>query len=262
MLPDDALKSMHVLIATPCYSSAVAMNYVTSLFKFGQAASRLGLQTTLHMHSESLVTRSRNEMVRFFLEHEQFTHLFWIDADIEFEPRQAFRLLMSGHDVAAGIYPIKNLNWPAEGLAERMTEGEFTARHAAFPFNPVGLGDEPVMPRLDADGFIEVAEAPTGFMCIRREVILKLIAAYPELNYMPEGAEKRVNSHLYWLFFDCMVEPETRRYLSEDFAFCRRWRDIGGKVHADFHSDFGHLGQYLYRGNLARSIRRREGLDD
>ena len=89
MLPDEALKSMHVMIATPCYISAVSMNYVTSIFKFGMSAHQFGLRTTLHMHSESLVTRGRNEMVRFFLEHEDCTHLLWIDSDIEFQPRDA-----------------------------------------------------------------------------------------------------------------------------------------------------------------------------
>ena len=260
MLPDEALKSMNVLIATPCYISAVAMNYVTSLFKLTSRAAQFQMPITLHMHAESLITRGRNEIVRFFLEHEEFTHLFWIDSDIEFEPAQACRLLLADRDVVAGIYPIKNLNWPAEGVPEPMTLDEYVVRHATFPFNPLGHWEEPVIPRLDEDGFIEVAEAPTGFMCIKREVFTKMIAAYPELNYMPEGADKRAMSHLYWLFFDCLVDPETKRYLSEDYAFCKRWRDIGGKVYADFHSDFGHLGQYMFRGNLARSVRRREGL--
>jgi len=261
MLPVEALQSMNVLVATPCYISAVTMNYVTSLYKFQNEALLHGLKSTLHMRSESLVTRARNEMIRFFLEHEQFTHILWIDSDIEFEPHMVFRLLLADLDVVAGIYPIKNLNWPEEGIAEPMSLDEFTVRNATFPFNPVGLWEEPIIPRLNEDRFIEVAEAPTGFMCIKRDVIYQMMKAYPELNYMPEGADKRPFAHLYWLFFDCMVEPETRRYLSEDYAFCKRWRDIGGKVYADFRSDLGHLGQYMYRGNLSRSIRRREGYE-
>jgi hypothetical protein len=34
--------------------------------------------------------------------------------------------------------------------------------------------------------------------------------------------------HDYAVLFDCMICPETRRYLSEDFAFCARWRALGG----------------------------------
>jgi len=259
MLPEDALREMHVLIATPCYISAVSMNYVTSLYEFTYLAAEKRLQTTLRMHSESLITRGRNEIVAYFLENEQFTHLFWIDSDIAFTPDAALRLLLSDHDVVAGIYPMKNLNWPTEGIAKPMGQDEFTVRQAIYPFNPIGHWDEPVIPRLTADQFIEVAEAPTGFMAIKRQVFTRLIEAYPDLNYMPEGPEKRAKSRFFWLFFDCMVDPESKRYLSEDYAFCKRWRDIGGTVFADFTSDLGHLGQHMYRGNLARSMRLREG---
>jgi hypothetical protein len=76
MLPISSLKSMNVLFATPCYISAVAMNYVTSIFSMTCDAMHLGLGCTLHMHSESLITRGRNNIVRKFLAEEKFTHLF------------------------------------------------------------------------------------------------------------------------------------------------------------------------------------------
>ena len=48
MLPESALKSMNVLFATPCYISAVSMNYVVSLFSMTLDAGQLGLPCTLH----------------------------------------------------------------------------------------------------------------------------------------------------------------------------------------------------------------------
>ena len=56
MLPDEALKSMKVMFATPCYISAVSMHYVTSIFELTLHSARFGLQCILHMHSESLIT--------------------------------------------------------------------------------------------------------------------------------------------------------------------------------------------------------------
>jgi len=253
MLPISSLQSMNVLLATPCYISAVSMNYVTSLYEWAHEAARLGLGTTLHMRSESLVTRGRNEIVKFFLMNEQYTHLFWIDADISFQPAAAIRLLLSGHDVAAGIYPIKRFNWPAEGVPAGTTMESFETLYTDYPFNAVP-GSVPGAGQHAQDDFVEVAEAPTGFMVIRREVFAKLIAHYPELNYVPDGPPGNPEAPYYWRFFDCMVDPDSNRYLSEDYAFCRRWRDIGGKVHADLRSDLGHLGQHMYRGNLAKSI--------
>jgi hypothetical protein len=259
MLDLSSLKTMNVLWATPAYVSAVSMNYTTSVFSLANEALALGLRSSLHMRAESLVTRGRNEIVKFFLMHPEYTHLFWIDADIEFQPQAAIRLLLSDYDVAAGIYPIKRFNWPRQGVPQGVTREAFEALYNDYPFNVIGGGAEPMQKYMRDDGFVEVSEAPTGFMSIKRHVFDKLMKHYPELNYVPDGPPGNPEAPYYWLFFDCMVDPDTRRYLSEDYAFCRRWRDIGGKVYADMYSDLGHLGQHMYRGNLAESIRLRNG---
>jgi hypothetical protein len=114
MLPVEALKSMRVMFATPCYISAVTMNYVASIFNLTCEAMRLGLPCMLHLHSESLIPRGRNKIVLKFLAEEEFTHLFWIDSDIAFEARSALRLLLADRDIAAGVYPMKSEHWPAQ----------------------------------------------------------------------------------------------------------------------------------------------------
>ncbi len=254
MLPDDALKSMRVMFATPCYISAVSMNYVIGIFDLTQHSARFGLDCVLHMHSESLITRGRNKMVLRFLQDESLTHLFWIDSDIGFTPQSAMRLLLADRDVAAGVYPMKSDTWPAEGLPAGMTRQQFEDTMCAFPFNPIGHGTRPVGPYVDQDGFIEVAEAPTGYMCIKRDVFLRMMKHYPELNYVPDGPAGNPTAHLHWLFFDCMVDPDDGRYLSEDFAFCRRWRDMGGKIYVDLTCNLQHAGQHVYRGDLLKNL--------
>jgi hypothetical protein len=255
MLPVSALKSMKVMFATPCYISAVTMNYVTSIFSLTCDAMHLGLDCILHMHSESLITRARNNIVRKFLAEESFTHLFWIDSDIAFSADSVFRLLRADRDVAAGVYPMKTMNWPAEGLPAGMTQRQFEDRYTDYPFNPIAHGKTQVSQFADSDGFIEVAEAPTGFMVIKRHVFLAMMQRYPELNYVPDGPPNNPQAHLHWRFFDCMVDPDSGRYLSEDYAFCRRWRDMGGKVWVDLSCKLGHLGQHMYRGDLAESLK-------
>ena len=37
--------------------------------------------------------------------------------------------------------------------------------------------------------------------------------------------------------------------LSEDWGFCRRWRQIGGKVWADPSIKLVHYGEHAYRGD-------------
>src|SRR5215831_6941986 len=123
MLPDSALKSMHVMFATPCYMSGVSMNYVASIFSLTLDSAYLGLPCILHLHSESLITRGRNMIVLKFLSDESLTHLFWIDSDIAFSSQSVFRLLLADRD--AGVYPIKRFNWPSDGLPAGLTREPF-----------------------------------------------------------------------------------------------------------------------------------------
>ena len=52
------------------------------------------------------------------------------------------------------------------------------------------------------------------------------------------------------LFFDCIIDEKSNRYLSEDYAFCRLWQKIGGSVYADVVSGLNHHGTYVFRGNV------------
>lgn len=259
MLPDSALRSMKVMLATPCYISAVSMHYVTSLFNLTVHAARFGLDCILHMHAESLITRGRNMMVLKFLEDDSLTHLFWIDSDIEFMPQSVCRLLLADREVAAGVYPLKRMNWPECGLPAGTTQRDFEVRYTDYAFNPVGNDYACLLSKADADGFVEVAEASTGFMCIKREVILRMMTHYPELNYTPDGPPNHPKAHLHWRLFDCMVDPDSGRYLSEDYAFCRRWRDMGGRIWTDLATDLNHLGQHKYVGHLRESLTAKRG---
>jgi len=130
-----------------------------------------------------LITRGRNNIVRKFLSEEKFTHLFWIDSDIAFSADSVFRLLRADRDVAAGVYPMKSNRWPAEGLPAGMTQKELEDRFTEYPFNPIGHGGSRVSSYADADGFVEVDEAPTGFMVIKRHVFARMMESYPELRY-------------------------------------------------------------------------------
>jgi hypothetical protein len=184
---------MKVMFATPCYISAVSMIYTVGFFDLVMHTKRFGSPCILHMHSESLITRARNKMVLKFLEDESLTHLFWIDSDIGFTPQAVCRLLLADRDVVAGIYPMKSMHWPAEGLPAGTTREEFETRCAEHPFNEMGK----ISLTADADGFAEVAEAPTGFMCIKRHVFYDMMKRYPELNYVPDGPRPHPQAHLH-----------------------------------------------------------------
>ena len=73
------------------------------------------------------------------------------------------------------------------------------------------------------NGFTEVLDAATGFMCIKKEVFYKMKKAYPNLKYTSDQIinNERFNSDNCYAFFDCIIDEKSNRYLSEDYSFCR-----------------------------------------
>ena len=59
----------------------------------------------------------------------------------------------------------------------------------------------------------------------------------------------------YFAIFDCLIDPETKRYLSEDYAFCRRWQQMGGQIFADVMTVLGHVGNIRFQGSLEERLR-------
>lgn len=255
MLPDSEVQNMFPVIMTPSHDGKYFHNYVLSLINFMAQASQVGMRMQVSlMRGESLVTRARNNCVAQFLANPHWTHLFWIDSDIGFSPQAAFRLLLSGYDIAAGVYPLKRENWPAEGLPQGMTRAQFEALYTRYTVNSENINEnnELVMD-ITEDGFIQVDDAPTGFMCIKRQVFERLMKAYPEYQYTPDsiGVE---DQGLHYRFFDVMVDPKTRRYLSEDYGFCRLWSGLGEHIYVDANSNLTHQGAKLYCGSFAETL--------
>jgi hypothetical protein len=169
--------------------------------------------------------------------------------------RRKRRFAFCADHVVAGVYPLKRENWPAEGVPQGTTRARFEELYARYTVNTGRLGEDVAL-LIDADGFMKVREAPTGFMCIKRGVFARLIEAYPQLQYVPDWPEGSVPSGaLHYRFFDVMIDPESGRYLSEDYGFCRLWEKIGGEMYVDANSNLTHAGGRLYTGDFGATLR-------
>ena len=105
-----------IFIATPCFGGLVSQHYMQSVISLIQYAGQAGFDAMLALLGhDSLITRSRNTLVTQFLESPA-SHLFFIDADISFDPRQVHEMLAFDQDVVAGIYPLKVINWDNAAL--------------------------------------------------------------------------------------------------------------------------------------------------
>jgi hypothetical protein len=216
----DYLKTTRVHICMPCYAGMLTESTFMSFIKWSNTARQLGLEWTMEtMTNESLISRARNTLVAKFLNTPQSTHLFFVDADIGWEPWHLLVLLDRQVDVIGGLYPMKTLpvKWVVNGF-EGAEEGE--------------------------NGLQEVSKTGTGFMLVKRDVFEKLNqhpAVKPFNNDI--GLPKELDQHLK-TYYDTAVREN--RYYSEDWTFCENWRDIGGKVYVDKRVLLCHSGAYVF----------------
>lgn len=241
---------MKLFFATPCYGGQVTSVFASGLLDTAGALVNSNVEGLFYLSAgESLITRGRNYCVHEFLKRKDCSHLFFIDADIKFTPADVKKVVEAGLDVCAGAYPLKNIEW--ERVDEARKKGLNPAEHAsqivvnAVDGFGVGMGE-----------VVEVKECGTGFMCIKREVIEKMIAAYPECIYVDDGPGRidgerlRIPRLFHADIVDDVIDDKpAKRYLSEDYWFCRKWRELGGKVYLHLGVRLGHMGAYLYQAS-------------
>ena len=100
------------------------------------------------------------------------------------------------------------------------------------------------------DGFVTGTYAGAGFLMIKRGVFEKMRASYPYLQY--KAAHTTASPSLspnQFAFFDCVIDEASGEYLSEDYAFCQRWRALGGQIWLDTRSTLAHVGPHEFVGS-------------
>jgi hypothetical protein len=241
-----------LVIGTPCFGRQLTDVYVTSLLKLQMAClqRRVRLKTLL-FGGDALITRVRQNILSHFLADESNTHLLFIDADIGFESEQVFRLMQFNAPITAAIYPLKRLDW--EKVAACVSAERVPLRSAALTYLVEFHDPERVAIR---DEFARVDYAGTGFFMIQRPALLAMIERYPELRYTGEHKPDDSLRESPWRYalFNCLIDETTGTYLSEDFAFCRRWTAMGGEIWVDLKSRLTHLGSVDFSGDLSTQL--------
>lgn len=220
----EKLQNSHIHFATPCYGGNIMEACFSSYLRFSMLAMRHNIPFSVDtMVNESLVTRARNNLVAKFLANPSATHLMFVDADIAWEPEDLLRMVLHNKGVVCGAYPMKTE--PIKYVLN-VLKG---AKHA----HPL----------------YEVSTSGTGFMLIKREIIEGLITAMPELKYRDSlnlGAQ--FEPHMYALF-DTVID-ENGHYLSEDWTFCKRVREVLGKpIWVDSEVKLDHIGTRRFKGD-------------
>jgi hypothetical protein len=154
---DEQILRCHV--ATPAYDGKVDADFASAMLMAGQICTTQMIEVSSSVIGNgAFIEIARNVLVKEFLTSEElknFTHFFFVDADLWFESRAIAGLVRSGLPVTAGAY-------------RRRQEPE------SYPIRWTPL---PKMDPRDPDrlwmsgGWIRCDRVATGFLCIQRHVL-------------------------------------------------------------------------------------------
>lgn len=251
----DQLKKISIMVATPMYGGMCTGAFSVALANLFKIAGKYGLSIDFrYLVNESLIPRARNRLAYQFLKESDCTHLVFIDADIGFNPTDVLTLALeakAGSDraVVCGAYPKKGIDWAqiktaVENGAAKENPDRLAKLGVSFPFD-LGVGAQRTV---KLNELIKVRYAGTGFMAIRRDVFAHLDPTLTNDRYMDRDAG--ANGDMVTSYFDCMIDPETKTYLSEDYAFCDRVRQAGMNVWICPWIKLDHLGTYTFSGSI------------
>ena len=246
-----------LFVATPVHSE-VSIHYAQALLELQQLCFKNKIKITFSLVKSSLVTQGRNLCVAGFLE-SNFSHLLFLDSDIYVKSESIIEMIKRDKEVISIPYPLKTMMW--DKLFKKIQSGnvkepgDLIKWLNTYPMKVDNAADI----RLE-DGVMEVTHSPTGCMLIKRCVFDKMIKAYPDKNIVQKTVVngEYIDKPNLWNFFDTLHDPKSKTYMGEDFAFCVRWKDIGGKCYAYVNDSIIHVGEHQYEGCFADELKPRQ----
>jgi hypothetical protein len=296
-VPIEKLRERKLFVAAPMYGGQCQGMFTRSIADLSALCTHYGIQVRFYfLFNESLITRARNYCADEFMRSDD-THLMFIDSDIGFNANDVIALMAlqsenpddDNYDIIAGPYPKKCISWEKiktavdKGFADE-DPNQLEKYVGDYVFNPAGgVGEIPLGEP------VEVLEAGTGFMMIRRNTFDKFAEAYPQQMYKPDHVrtEHFDGSREIMAFFDTPIDHKrtninfelrtfleknpdatqdeivafvedpnagsreySKRYLSEDYMFCQWVRNAGMKVWLCPWIQLQHVGMYVFGGSL------------
>lgn len=230
-----------LFIAMPALDGRMHCVTSGSLWNSQLALLMAGVPDTPHVEyamQESNLPFGRNRLVAEFMATD-CSDLLMFDNDMSWDAESFMRLICHPVDFVGGAYR-KKLQNPQTGELEVKWAIDFLADE-----NGEINGSDP------ENGLLEVRRLPGGFLRVTRRAIQKMIneCGVPEYE-IENSAGKMLTIHR--LFSN---EWDGKQEVGEDYTFCDRWRQIGGKVWCDPELKIGHHGLAAYHGHLGGYLR-------
>ena len=242
-------KKPHVFLAVPMYGGMCTGFFTQSLITATKVLSDNNIDLSVSfLFNESLIQRGRNLLAHQFMQNDAATHLMFIDADIKFNPADIVHMLRADKDIICGIYPKKEINWHTveQAVKDGVPVDQLKNKTGSMVVNLVGYEGQVTVP---ANEPLEIWNGGTGFMLIKKEVLVKMKEQLPAYRNDVKVLSGEITD---WIteYFACAIEPGVQRLLSEDYYFCWKAREMGIKIYAAPWVNLGHFGSYLFEGGL------------
>ncbi len=179
----NELRKRKIFVATPMYGGMCSGMYTKASCDLATTATKYGMDVKFfYLFNESLITRARNYLSDEFL-RSPYTHIMFIDSDINFNPQDVLALASMSddeHPIIGAPYPKKCIAWEKvrnavdAGLGDE-NPTDLEKYTGDFVFNPVAGTTE-----IKVDEPQEVMEIGTGFMLVQRQVFEKFRDEYPQ----------------------------------------------------------------------------------
>lgn len=255
---------MRVLIATPAFGRDITVDYLLSIRDLEASFRREGIESDLNFTIGSALPRSRAALASRLLVDDRYSHLLFVDSDMQFRPEAVGKLVRSRKAFCGAVYPTRMLNYEKLHDASRAIAHPATARNVGQGY--VGLDTLVTRERDGAKhlvsdaGLVETESVGLGLTLIHRSVMLRLRDACPELLLRggtdPAYRGMGVGYDVLQVFES--VQADNGLFLGEDISFAHRWRmRCGGDIWACIDEEIGHVGSNRFVGlpsdALARS---------
>jgi len=218
------LDGVSVMIATPCADGRYERLFLSGLINTLNEFKRLGASAEFaEMPYCSDISLARTKLFGKFL-RSHHTHMLFIDDDMGWEAKDAVRLLELRKDFVVGVGPRK-------------------VKPVEFAWN---VSDDygratPIKADMET-GCLIASNTGLAFALISKHCAERMQQSYRDLSFVTADGKEEVG------VFEPMIF--NRRRLSEDFAFCERWRRLGGQVLVLQDINLQHVGAHVWEGDL------------
>lgn len=224
--------SKHVIFCCPTYQrpAQAALDSLEASVPLIEAAGYT--HAAVFEKGNAYISAARATMLRSAITAKADIIVF-LDDDVSYRPEDLLKLVETPGDVVAGTYRTREDTPNYMGRPVQDENGKVTS--------------------MRADGCIEMTAVPAGFLKITMDTVAHFMHCYPELcygspwNYSVDLFNHGAHKGLWW---------------GEDYSFCRRWRDIKGKVWCIPDMNIDHNardGKTIWRGNYHEYLMRQPG---